>query len=152
LVHQEGRKVCAVVRIVEDRKGAGVAGDPRKRLVMPVASYRQFAVYEQFVSHILERHQGDRIAEGVKGPPHVRIRSQHQAGFENAHVMTVPWPDHQAMGAECHRGVIGVPGAMPDLECGHGLTPCCTRQSFYGINIPLKTRETRRCRWIFHPR
>ena len=74
----------------------------------------------QQLGRAVELGDGDRVAECVVDPAHLGGGVDGQAGMEQAQIVAVARPEHQAMFAQRHRGRIVVARAVDDLEGAHG--------------------------------
>ena len=74
----------------------------------------------QQLRRAVELGDGDRVAERVVDPAHLGGRIDGQAGIEQAQIVAVARPEHQAMLTQRHRGRIFVARAVDDLEGAHG--------------------------------
>lgn len=68
----------------------------------------------------VEAGNGDRIAlHVVKPPDHGRLRTDRQRRVDQAQIVAVPGPDHQAMVAQPHWIGVAVCCQVADIQAGH---------------------------------
>jgi hypothetical protein len=77
------------------------------------------AVELEPLSRAAELGDGNRIAERIVDPAHMGGGVYRQSGMQQAQIVAVARPEHQAMLAQGHWGRIVVARAMVDLEGAH---------------------------------